>query len=238
MLILTTHSLQPPIGYVHMYIRWHLVVAQVTNYMPLHSHQLYHYHSLTLRPCTQLISAHCMGQQVAIVIELVATCACVATYTHVLASLPGHSVGVERRPGMDMNCLNMHNNCPHLCQTSHDLWEFHFYICLLSNRATALYAHTPVLPCDIHTPLHTLLFDAPSLCPPHGHPYKYNSLLPKQTASPLIPAHPIPELPLPPVHVSFPTHFYMYPPNLTTLPLTGITSQIYFLPLQKLYTPL
>ena len=152
-----------------------------------------------------------MGQQVAIVIELVATCACVATYTQVLASLPGHSVGVERRPGMDMNCLNMHNNCPHLCQTSHDLWEFHFYICLLSNRATALYAHTPVLPCDIHTPLHTLLFDAPSLCPPHGHPYKYNSLLPKQTAPPLIPAHPIPELSLPPVHVSFPTHFYIYP---------------------------
>ena len=84
-------------------------------------------------------------------------------------------------------------------------------------------------------------FDAPSLCPPHGYPYKYNSLLPKQTASPLIHAHPIPELSLPPVHVSFPTHFYTFlhvPPNSTTLSLAGITSQIYFLPLQKLYTPL
>jgi len=102
MLILTTHSLQLPIGYVHMYIRLHPVVTQVTNYMPLYRHQLYHYHSLILRP--------------------------------------------------------------HLCQTSHDLWEFRllmYAFCLIEPLHCT---HTPpVLLCDIYTPLHTLLFDLFSL---------------------------------------------------------------------------
>ena len=173
-----------------------------------------------------------MGQQVVIVTELVATCACVATYTHVLASLPGHSVGVERQPGMNRNCLNMHNNyCPHLWQASHDLWEFVFSICPLIEHRTVCTQSTNTL-CYPHTPPHTPLGRTPLLCPPPSPPidipYKYNSLLPKETASPLIHEHHIPELSLPLVHVSIPAHFYTYPqiqpPNYWQEPPLKFTS--------------